>query len=379
MKRQIILSLLGLVALHTSAQITTYSNGHVGIARTTGSSSALLSVGNRADLNGNYSIHTFSFNNVTTSGFNSGVDGWAYRETPYSSGRAFGTRGMAGNFTSGYNYGVLGGLMGNNNGAGIYGTIDNIVGTYVPGKYAGYFAGEVYATDKITAKEVYVPSDIRLKTNIVSLSDSKDTGMLNDILGMNVIEYNLKTVVYPEIGDTISAEKEVKLIPEKEGKRYIGLSAQELQKIYPDLVSEGQDGYLAVNYIELVPVLIRSIQELHQEIETLRANVEIAQAGAKATTLSIDNAKYNNAVLYQNNPNPFTEQTVIKFDLPSEFSGDAYICIFNMQGLLKKQIEVKENMKSVTIDRGELGAGMYIYSLIVNNKEIASKRMIISQ
>jgi len=50
-----------------------------------------------------------------------------------------------------------------------------------------------------------------------------------------------------------------------------------------------------------------------------------------------------------------------------------------MQGLLKKQIEVKENMKSVTIDRGELGAGMYIYSLIVNNKEIASKRMIISQ
>jgi hypothetical protein len=38
------------------------------------------------------------------------------------------------------------------------------------------------------------------------------------------------------------------------------------------LVSEGQDGYLSVNYIELVPVLIRCIQELKQEVDELKAS-----------------------------------------------------------------------------------------------------------
>ena len=36
------------------------------------------------------------------------------------------------------------------------------------------------------------------------------------------------------------------------------------------MVVEGQDGYLAVNYIELVPILIRSIQELKAELDELK-------------------------------------------------------------------------------------------------------------
>ena len=53
-------------------------------------------------------------------------------------------------------------------------------------------------------------------------------------------------------------------------RRRFGLSGQELQKIYPDLVVEGQDGYLYVNYIELVPILIRSIQELKAELNEMK-------------------------------------------------------------------------------------------------------------
>lgn len=86
-----------------------------------------------------------------------------------------------------------------------------------------------------------------------------------------------------------------------------------------------------------------------------------------------------NTALYQNVPNPFKEKTVIKFSLPSDVSDNAYICIFNMQGVLMKQIPVNNKMNSVTIDGGELVSGMYIYSLIVNNKEFATKRMIITQ
>ncbi len=377
MKRQFVALALGLTTLGVSAQVSEYSNGHVGIARNTGSSTALLSVGNRANLSSSYSLHTYSYNNVMTSGFNIGVDGWAYQENAYSSGRSYGTRGMAGNFTSGYNYGVLGGLMGNNYGAGVYGTTSNIVGTYVPGRYAGYFVGEVYATEKITAKEVYIPSDERLKTNIVSLANDNTVSALDDVLGMNVIKYNLKTISYPEVGDTVSAEKLNVVSDNNNTKKYIGLSAQELQKIYPELVSEGQDGYLAVNYIELVPILIRSIQELHQEVESLRTGIEYSSMNAKTTSMT--NNIVGNTALYQNVPNPFKEKTVIKFSLPSDVSDNAYICIFNMQGVLMKQIPVNNKMNSVTIDGDELVSGMYIYSLIVNNKEFATKRMIITQ
>lgn len=57
---------------------------------------------------------------------------------------------------------------------------------------------------------------------------------------------------------------------ELSSKSHYGLSAQELQTIYPDLVTEGQDGYLAVNYVELIPILIQSIQDLKRELDELR-------------------------------------------------------------------------------------------------------------
>ncbi|SDH45585.1 hypothetical protein SAMN04487901_1331, partial [Prevotella communis] len=54
--------------------------------------------------------------------------------------------------------------------------------------------------------------------------------------------------------------------------------AQELQTIYPELVVKGQDGYLGVNYIELVPILVRGIQELKSEVNELKAEVKELKA-----------------------------------------------------------------------------------------------------
>jgi len=52
--------------------------------------------------------------------------------------------GLAGNSTSGYNYGVMGIHAGTGNGAGIVGTVNGFSGVVVPGIYAGYFVGDVY-------------------------------------------------------------------------------------------------------------------------------------------------------------------------------------------------------------------------------------------
>lgn len=57
---------------------------------------------------------------------------------------------------------------------------------------------------------------------------------------------------------------------EMTSRRHFGVDAGELQKVYPGLVLEGQDGYFSVNYLEMVPLVIRSIQELKQELDELK-------------------------------------------------------------------------------------------------------------
>ena len=101
---------------------------------------------------------------------------------------------------------------------------------------------------------------------------------------MNVITYRFKDREIPEAErDTISAEMAKKMYSTPKNLHY-GLSAQELQEIYPDLVYEGQDGYLGVNYVELVPILIRSIQELKQELEEVKNGTAETRSQGNGTT-----------------------------------------------------------------------------------------------
>ena len=82
--------------------------------------------------------------------------------------------------------------------------------------------------------------------------------------------------------------------------------------------------------------------------------------------------------LYQNIPNPFTIGTEIKFFVP-ETVKQASLMIYDLNGREIRKIEINErNESSVKINGKELAAGMYIYSLIVDNTEIDSKRMILT-
>ena len=54
------------------------------------------------------------------------------------------------------------------------------------------------------------------------------------------------------------------------GKHDVGVIAQEVQKVIPEAVREGKDGYLEVCYTRLIPLLIQAIKELQQEICELK-------------------------------------------------------------------------------------------------------------
>ena len=56
-----------------------------------------------------------------------------------------------------------------------------------------------------------------------------------------------------------------------EGSEY-GVIAQEVQKVFPDAVTLGKDGYLEVDYIQLIPIMIEAIKELKIEVDILKQN-----------------------------------------------------------------------------------------------------------
>lgn len=376
--------LLCAAVISAKAQLKVDANGKVGVAISSPVSAADLSVSH----NDGYNYSSFAFGiraeKKTSKTYNVGIAGRSWNTS--SSNRAIGLQGVAGGGTSGWNYGIVGGLIeSTGNGAGIFGTTLQHTGVYIPGRYAGYFNGEVYVDNNITATSFITPSDIRLKQNVESVSETTEAGStLENVLNMNVIRYNYLDFHKSTMCDTATVDLS-EPTQDITADTHYGLSAQELQSIYPELVKKGQDGNLGINYVELVPILIRSIQELKQELDEVKSKENdvikartIEYENDESTVVGTTTYSPSKATLAQNKPNPFSESTTIRFTLPED-APQAFIYVFNMSGNMLKQIPVDTNMQSVTISGGEFPAGIYLYSLVVGGKEIDTKRMILSK
>lgn len=310
-----------------------------------------------------------------------GVYARTYSGTPTNSGRAYGVCGYAGNSTSGWNYGVCGSLLGNQNGAGIYGTsVSENKGVDVGGRYAGYFYGPVKVTSTLTANEIVTLSDYRVKENVKALNNSSS---LDNLMSMNVVEYNYNENMIAPIddgSDTASVVSRAHQINREEitipAQKHYGLIAQELQQIYPDLVKESQEGYLTINYLEIIPLLVSSVQELNSKLEKYENGTVKKAPAYKPEDTELDAIV---TTLYQNTPNPFTESTLIQCDIAKSVV-NANLYIYNMNGEQKTEFVITERgSTSVTIDGGSLSAGMYLYALVADGQVIDTKRMILTK
>lgn len=294
-----------------------------------------------------------------------GIDG--------TSGRSYGIYSIAGNSSSGWNYGVFGTLCGNNNGAGIFGSsVSWDGGLNTLDRYAGYFHGKVKVTDAVYATAFNTTSDYRLKKNIESIG----TRGINDILKLNVVKYNISQF---SVNETDSSSASVNYYTDDDllNRIHYGLIAQELQEIIPDIVYEGADGYLSVNYIEIIPFLIKAIQDLKSEINEMKASSGYAPIRDAKT--SSPKAIDLESILYQNNPNPFTETTTIKCFIPESITkADMYI--YDMNGHQIESIAItKRSEVSLTVAGNSLDAGIYFYSLITDGTIVDTKRMILTK
>ena len=318
-----------------------------------------------------------------TSNYNIGILGEVYSSSVSTGNYNAGVVGLTDGNALTATYGIAGLTKSNtSNGSGVYGSTYPTFSS-ITGHYAGYFLGPVRVTSTLTVQDIVTTSDVRLKENIQPIGgfSSSSHGALDNILDMNIVQYNFKPIETEASKNLLEnnnedVEQELEKIRRNEERLHFGVLAQELQTIYPNLVEEGQDGYLAVNYVELVPVLIKAIQELNEEIDALKGGDAVRKA---RSTSGMDHEQATNVNrLYQNNPNPFKEATIIRFSLADD-AADAAVCIFDMTGKQLRRIPVTAGMDYITINGRELGAGMFLYSLIVNGQEIDTKRMILSK
>lgn len=303
-------------------------------------------------------------------------------------GRTYGVFGEAGNATTGYNYGVYGQLNGSKNGAAIFGTLDPY-DAQVPGRYAGYFAGDVKVTGSIYGTVLSASASanaISAQTALATDAATANSSVTSKLAQLSPVQYNLSLPVMTASvdGDTTTTVHTMSAMEIQQfQKPHYGLVASELREIMPELVYEGQNGDLCINYIEMIPLLVESIKELKAEINTLQSGnnggaVVMSRAIGGATDIE-DATALIIPVLKQNNPNPFTDNTVIEYSLP-ETVETANIYIYDMNGKQIQQIALTERgNSSVTINGGELNAGMYLYSLIADGQVVDTKRMILTK
>ena len=101
--------------------------------------------------------------------------------------------------------------------------------------------------------------DVNGNVNAISYNSSSDYRIKENVtqLDSTFVVDNLNPVTY---------------LNNNLGKQDIGLIAHELQEIYPELVNGEKDGeqFQSVNYIGLIPILIKEIQELKKEIKSVK-------------------------------------------------------------------------------------------------------------
>ena len=114
-----------------------------------------------------------------------------------------------------------------------------------------YASGNIISTGDVTA---FQTSDKRLKKNINKLNNS-----LEIINKLNPVSYNWN-------------KKAKELNPSKTDKKDVGVIAQELETILPNLVHNmyNDENIKGVDYIKIIPYLIGAIQELTTEINKLK-------------------------------------------------------------------------------------------------------------
>jgi len=211
-----------------------------------------------------------------------------------------------------------------------------------------------------------VGSDRRFKKDIETIPNS-----LELIRKMRGTTYTLNTKDFPDRNFS-------------GGKQY-GFIAQEVAEVIPELALLNSDGYYAVNYTMLIPVLTEAIKEQDstmiaqtEVISTLQT--ELSELRRTVADLKADRESQGTQgfILEQNAPNPFSNSTVIGYALPSGTNG-AVISVYDLTGRTLRSFNLSDGEGQITLNAGDLPEGLYIYDLQVNGRQVLERKMSVAR
>lgn len=120
------------------------------------------------------------------------------------------------------------------------------IGTHIP-------SSKLDVAGEVRASSVTYTSDARLKTNVQPIFNA--TASINAL--------NAVTYAWNEQGKTRGGND----------KLQYGFIAQEVEKVFPAMVNTDAEGYKSVNYVAIVPVLVKSLQERDRELQAMKAEL----------------------------------------------------------------------------------------------------------
>ncbi|MCL1936932.1 MAG: tail fiber domain-containing protein, partial [Candidatus Azobacteroides sp.] len=272
----------------------------------------------------------------------------------------------------------------------------------------------------VTSIRGYVPwttiSDGRVKKNIHA-----DVPGLSFIKQLQPVTYNLDLDAADNIlragnlrageNDSLraSAPVDTKAREAQQKRLYTGFVAQDVEKAAQSIgydfsgvdVDESGNGLYGLRYSEFIVPLVKAVQELsdqndvkdativslqdqteqlQQQVETLTELVN--QLLNKENSPVVDTKKsisLAKASLEQNFPNPFNYSTTIRYTLLESFRS-ASIVVNDNSGRTMKQVSISTpGTSSIQIEGGSLSAGIYYYSLYVDNTLVDTKKMILTK
>jgi hypothetical protein len=183
--------------------------------------------------------------------------------------------------------------------------------------------------------------------------------------------------------------------------------AQELEEVLPGLVTEATRPaefdslgnmisaavqFKAVNYTELIPILIAGFKEQQAQIQSLQEQINGCCAANGTGAPSPAGMQLNNAPEYQQSvkltnvdkpmlgfasPNPNKGEVFVDYYIPEGTNGTSEMLFTDAQGRPVQTVRINSNGNGrLNIDTTSLAAGQYQYTLIVDGEIIATRKMI---
>lgn len=187
---------------------------------------------------------------------------------------------------------------------------------------------------------------------------------------------------------------------EERSRKRIGLIAQEVEEVVPEVVRTLPDGSKGIMYTDLIGLIVEGMKEMNTRIDSLEKTVnfykslisftgtvseagllpsvqlESSQAeGSNESVTKIASSLTGQVLLYQNVPNPFSASTEIVYAVPEGIE-NGMICIYDLNGQLLKQYTLASLAGKITIQGDEFDAGTYIYTLNSAGQVLASRKMV---